>query len=190
MIEGGMILVLLGAVLGNNFVFTKYYGLTPLLGASGSVKVAAGMGAAVAFVMILATIIIWPLQTLLNGIGLGFLQLIVFAAVVGVLVQIVENVLKKSKPELVKGLGIFLPLIVANTAIMALVFGNMDGTFGGAVDSAIAGGLGFLVAMVLFAGIREHIYNAEPPECFKGWPIALISAAIIAFSFITFKGVF
>ena len=174
----GLIYIILTSVLVNNYVLTKFLGICPFLGVSKKVGQAAGMGVAVTFVMILAT-------------AVTHLQTIVFILVIASLVQLVEIILKKYIPSLHKALGIYLPLITTNCAVLGVCANNItDGyNFLEAMASSLGCGLGFLLAMLLFAGVRQKVENANPPKCFRGVPITLVSAAIVALCFNGFAGI-
>ena len=189
---GALIIIMMSAVLVNNFVLIQFLGICPFLGVSKKLDSSVGMGLAVLFVMLLATIGTWPIYAfLLAPAGLGFLQTIVFILIISSLVQLTEIVMKKYLPALYGSLGIFLPLMTTNCALFAVTLINisMDYTFVEAFVNALGAGLGFLLAMVIFSGIREHTENADPPECIKGLPLALFSVAILAMSFLGFGGV-
>ncbi len=185
--------IVMSAVLVNNYVLQKFLGICPFLGVSKKLDQAAGMSVAVIFVMMLATAVTWPLQIfLLTPNGLDYLQTVVFILVIAALVQLVEIVLKRYIPALHKSLGIYLPLITTNCAVLGVTILNVQdyGTsFGGAMANAFGSGLGFLVAMVLFAGVRSRVEESDPPESWKGLPITLVSAAITAVAFSGFSGV-
>jgi electron transport complex protein RnfA len=173
-------------------VLAQFLGLCPFLGVTKAVKNAAGMGLAVTFVMVLATVVTWPLQILvLNVLGIGFFFFFLFILVIGSLVQFVEIVLKKYIPPLYKSLGVFLPLITTNCAIFAVTLINIREEYGliQSLVNALGAGLGFLLVMVIFSGIREYTENADPPKSFKGLPLTLISVALLSLSFMGFSGV-
>ena len=187
-----LVTLIIGAVLVNNYVLRQFLGVCPFLGVSKNLSGSVGMSAAIIFVMLLATAVTWPIQKfLLNPNGLGFLQTIVFILVIATLVQIVEIVLKKFIPSLYKMLGIYLPLMTTNCAIFAVTIVNIKNeyTYIESLVNAFGSGLGFLLGMVIFSGIREHTENTDPPQTFKGLPLTLISAAILSFSFFGFNGV-
>lgn len=187
-----LILILMAGVLVNNYVLQRFLGICPFLGVSKKSSQAVGMGIAVTFVMLCATAVTWPIQTyLLNEFELGYLQTIVFILVIAALVQFVEIVLKKFIPALHKSLGVYLPLITTNCAVLGVTINNItDGyNFIESMVSSLGVGLGFLLAMVLFAGVRSRIENAPVPQSFKGLPITLIAAAIVSLSFYGFAGV-
>ena len=187
-----LIAILMSVVLVNNYVLAQFLGCCPFLGVSKQMKSAIGMGIAVTFVMILATAATWPIQVfLLEKNGLGFLQIIVFILIIGSLVQFVEIVLKKYIPPLYKALAVFLPLITTNCGILGVTISNINSeyTYIESLVNALGAGTGFLLAMLIFSGIREHTENIDPPESFKGIPITLLSAAILSISFFGFSGV-
>ena len=187
-----LILILMGGVLINNYVLQKFLGICPFLGVSKKANQAVGMGVAVTFVMLCATAVTWPIQTyLLDKFELGYLQTIVFILVIAALVQFVEIVLKRFIPALHKSLGVYLPLITTNCAVLGVTINNIgDGfNFIESMISSLGVGLGFLLAMVLFAGVRSRIENCPAPQCFKGLPITLISASIVSLAFFGFAGV-
>ena len=187
-----LILILMGGVLVNNYVLQRFLGICPFLGVSKKFNQASGMGIAVIFVMLCATAVTYPIQKLvLDEFGLGYLQTIVFILVIASLVQFVEIILKKFIPALHKSLGVYLPLITTNCAVLGVTINNItDGyNFVESMVSSLGVGLGFLLAMVLFAGVRSRIENCPAPECFKGLPITLIAASIVALAFFGFGGV-
>ena len=187
-----LILILMGGVLINNYVLQRFLGICPFLGVSKKSSQAVGMGVAVTFVMLCATAVTWPIQTyLLDKFNLGYLQTIVFILVVAALVQFVEIVLKKFIPALHKSLGVYLPLITTNCAVLGVTINNItDGyNFLESMISSLGVGLGFLLAMVLFAGVRSRIENCPAPQAFKGLPITLIAASIVSLAFFGFAGV-
>ena len=192
-----LVSIVMAAVLVNNYVLAQFLGICPFLGVSKKLDQAAGMSVAVIFVMVLATAVTWPIQTfILDKNDLGYLQTIVFILVIAALVQLVEIVLKKYIPALHASLGVYLPLITTNCAVLGCCISNMDnygtGTAFGFVQAlfnAVGSGLGFMLAMVLFAGVRSRVDKCKCPECFKGMPITLISAAIVSVSFMGFAGI-
>ena len=195
-----LIAIVMAAVLVNNYVLAQFLGICPFLGVSKKLDQAAGMSVAVIFVMLLATAVTYPIQFfVLNPNGLGYLQTIVFILVIAALVQLVEIILKKYIPALHASLGVYLPLITTNCAVLGVCISNVDnyltatGGFGGgfvqAMFNSLGSGLGFLLAMVLFAGVRSKVDKCKCPECFKGMPITLISAAIVSVSFMGFAGI-
>ncbi|MEE1278629.1 MAG: RnfABCDGE type electron transport complex subunit A [Acutalibacteraceae bacterium] len=187
-----LLFIILTSIFVNNYVLTKFLGVCPFLGVSKKLKEAAGMGFAVTFVMVIATAITWPIQYyILNVYNLGFLQTILFILVIATLVQFVEIVLKKSIPALHAALGVYLPLITTNCAVLGVTINNIkdEYTFIEAVVSALGCGLGFLLAIVLFAGVRTRLESENIPTCFKGLPITLIAASYVALAFSGFSGV-
>lgn len=185
-------IILLSSVFVNNYVLSKFLGICPFLGVSKKLDQATGMGIAVIFVQLMATAATWPIQTyLLDPNGLGYLQTIVFILVIAALVQFVEIVLKKYVPGLHKSLGVYLPLITTNCAVLGVTLNNITDGYGfvESMVSSLGCGLGFLLAMVLFAGVRSRVEEAVPPESFKGIPITLISASIVSVAFYGFAGV-
>lgn len=194
-----LLAIVMAAVLVNNYVLAQFLGICPFLGVSKKLDQAAGMSVAVIFVMVLATAVTYPIQYfILNPNGLGYLQTIVFILVIAALVQLVEIVLKKYIPALHAALGVYLPLITTNCAVLGVCISNVDnymgvtafgGSFVQALFNALGSGLGFLLAMVLFSGVRSRVDKCKCPECFKGMPITLISAAIVSVSFMGFAGI-
>ena len=186
------LMIIMTSVLVNNYVLSRFLGICPFLGVSKKLNQATGMGVAVTFVMLLATSVTWPIQHfLLDRFGLGYLQTIVFILVIAALVQFVEIVLKKYLPALHASLGIYLPLITTNCAVLGVTINNIrDGyNFAEAMVSSLGCGVGFLFAMVLFSGVRSRLEDAEPPKAFEGLPITLIAAAITSLSLFGFSGV-
>jgi electron transport complex protein RnfA len=191
--------IVMAAILVNNYVLSQFLGICPFLGVSKKLDQAAGMSVAVIFVMVLATAVTFPIQYfVLNPNGLGYLQTIVFILVIAALVQLVEIVLKKYIPALHASLGVYLPLITTNCAVLGCCISNIDnymgvggfaGSFVQALFNALGSGLGFLLAMVLFAGVRSKVDKCNCPESFKGMPITLISASIVSVSFMGFAGI-
>lgn len=187
-----LILILMGGVLVNNYVLNKFLGICPFLGVSKKFNQACGMGIAVTFVMLCATAVTYPIQIyLLNPLKLGYLQTISFILIIAALVQFVEIVLKKFIPALHASLGVYLPLITTNCAVLGVTINNItDGyNFVQSMFSSLGVGLGFLLAMVLFAGVRSRIENCPAPECMKGLPITLIAASIVSLAFFGFGGI-
>ena len=188
------LIILVGAVLVNNYVLAKFLGICPFLGVSKKLDSAFGMSVAVIFVMALATAVTWPIYTyLLVPKGLSYLQTIVFILIIAALVQFVEIALKKYIPALHKALGIYLPLITTNCAVLGVTILNLDEgyTFGQSLVNAVGSGLGFLLAMVLFSGVRSRVDAAagSTPKAFQGIPITLVAAAICSVSFMGFSGI-
>ena len=180
----------LGAILINNFIFSQFLGCCPFLGCSSKVETASGMGLAVVFVMGLASAICYVVNLLLVKLGLAFLQTLAFILVIAALVQFVEMFLKKMVPSLYSALGIYLPLITTNCAVLGVVLLNFDNgfTFGQSLLNSLGGGVGFMLAIVLFASVRERIDFSDYPECFEGFPICLITAGLLALAFMGFNG--
>lgn len=181
----------LGAVLVNNFILVQFLGICPFMGVSKKMDTAVGMGFAVTFVMGLASAICYFVNLLLNSLGLGYMQTVAFILVIAALVQLVEMFLQKMVPSLHEALGVYLPLITTNCAVLgvALLNAQNDYNFIESVVHGITGGLGFLLAIVLFASVRERLEMvAEPPKCFRGFPIALITAGLMALAFGGFAG--
>lgn len=176
----------------NNYVLVQFFGICPFLGVSKKLDSAVGMSAAVIFVMTLATAVTWPLYTyVLVPYGLAYLQIIVFILVIAVLVQLLEFVLKKLMPPLYKALGVYLPLITTNCAVLGVTVLNIDNgyTYAESLVCAVGAGAGFMLAMVLFSGVRRSLLRAKPPKCFTGLPITLVSAAVVSLSFMGFGGI-
>jgi electron transport complex protein RnfA len=185
-------IIMMGAVLTNNFVLVKFLGICPFLGVSKKLDSAVGMSLAVIFVMVLATAVTYPIYMgLLASFGIEYLQTIVFILVIAALVQLVEIVLKKHIPALHKGLGVYLPLITTNCAVLGVTILNIDESFTyiQSLVNAFGAGAGFLLAMVMFSGVRMRIENNNFPIAFKGVPSILIAAAIVSLSFMGFAGV-
>ncbi len=187
-----LVVIMMSAVLVNNYVLSQFLGICPFLGVSKKLDQATGMSLAVIFVMLLATAVTWPIQTyLLDPKGLGYLQTIVFILVIAALVQLVEIVLKKYLPALHKSLGVYLPLITTNCAVLGVTIDNISDKFNFAESmvNSLGCGLGFFLAMVLFSGVRSRIEDAKPPKSFEGLPITLVAAAIVSVSFFGFTGI-
>ncbi len=186
-----LVLILMAGVLANNYVLQKFLGICPFLGVSKKFDQASGMGIAVTFVMLCATAVTYPIQMLLDSQGLGYLQTIVFILVIAALVQFVEIILKKFIPALHKSLGVYLPLITTNCAVLGVCINNVTAEYN-FIESMFASlgvGLGFLLAMVLFAGVRSRIENCPAPECMKGLPVTLVAASIVSLAFLGFGGI-
>lgn len=187
-----LVIILMTSVLVNNYVLNKFLGICPFLGVSKKLKQAAGMSIAVIFVQIMATAATWPIYTyLLVPNKLAYLETIVFILVIAALVQFVEMVLKKFIPSLHKSLGVYLPLITTNCAVLGVCLNNISDGYGfiESLVSALGCGLGFFLAMVLFAGVRERMESSDIPKAFKGLPITLIAASIVSLSFYGFAGI-
>ena len=182
--------ILLSAVLTENFILVKFYGICPFMGVSKKIDTALGMGMAVTFVMALASAACYLVNLILVKLSLQYMQTVAFILVIASIVQVVEMFLKKAVPALYKALGVFLPLITTNCAVLGVVLVNVQEgyNFLFSVLNGAAGGLGFTLAIVLFASVRERVDKAEPPECFKGFPIALITAGLLALAFMGFSG--
>ncbi|NLD19644.1 MAG: electron transport complex protein RnfA [Clostridiales bacterium] len=189
----GILIIMMSVVLTNNFVLSQFLGICPFLGVSKKLDSAVGMGIAVIFVMVLATATTWPIQMfVLEKFNIGYLQTVVFILVIASLVQLVEMTLKKYVPPLYKSLGVFLPLITTNCAVLGVTIMNITEGYSyvEALFCAVGAGIGFLLAMVLFAGLREKLESCKGiPECFQGIPITLITASILSLSFMGFSGV-
>ncbi len=183
--------ILFGMILSDNLVLVKFLGMCPFLGVSKRLDSAVGMGAAVTLVMVVAMAVTWPIQRLLDLWGIGYLQTIAFILVIAILVQLLEMAIRKQFPPLYASLGVYLPLITTNCAVLGVtILAIEDGyTYLESLVAALGGGLGFLLAMVLFCGVRRRVEEADPPEAFKGMPITLMSAAIVAMAFMGFAGV-
>ena len=187
-----LLLIIFSAALVNNYVLTKTLGICPFLGVSKKFNQALGMGVAVTFVMVLATAATWPIYTyLLKRFDLVYLQTIVFILVIAALVQFVEIILKRFIPSLHKSLGVYLPLITTNCAVLGVTINNITAEYNflESMISSLGVGLGFLLAMVLFAGVRSRIENCPSPKAFRGVPITLVAASIVALAFYGFAGV-
>ena len=187
-----LIIILLSAVFINNYVLSKFLGICPFLGVSKKLGSAVGMSLAVIFVMLIATAVTWPIQKfLLDPKDLGYLQTIVFILVIAALVQLVEIVLKRYIPSLHRSLGVYLPLITTNCAVLGVTILNISEnyTFIEAMVNSLGSGLGFMLAMVMFSGVRSTIEGSDIPESFKGLPVTLTAAAITSLSFLGFSGV-
>ena len=188
-----ILIIMMLVILTNNFVLSQFLGICPFLGVSKKLDSAVGMGAAVTFVMVLATAATWPIQKLiLDPLNIGYLQTVVFILVIASLVQLVEMTLKKYMPPLYKSLGVFLPLITTNCAVLGVTLMNINDGYNyiESLFCAIGAGIGFLLAMVLFAGLREKLENCKGiPQCWQGIPITLVTAAILSMAFMAFSGV-
>ncbi|MBP0964001.1 MAG: electron transport complex subunit RsxA [Oscillospiraceae bacterium] len=186
-----MLIILLSAMLTDNFVLSKFMGICPFLGVSKKLDSSVGMGMAVTFVMICATLCTFPVYTfLLAPMGLSYLRTIAFILIIALFVQLVEIIMKKKMPALYKSLGVFLPLITTNCAVLGVTILNIDSeyTFVESLVNALGAGLGFTIALVLFSGVRSRVENADVPETFKGVPATLIAASIVSVSFMSFAG--
>ncbi|MGN0460340.1 MAG: electron transport complex protein RnfA [Ruminococcus sp.] len=186
------IIIMLSAVFINNYVLSRFLGICPFLGVSKKLNQATGMSLAVIFVMLIATAVTWPIQMyLLEPSNLGYLQTIVFILVIASLVQLVEIILKKYIPSLHKSLGVYLPLITTNCAVLGVTILNIDEgyTFAESMVNSLGSGLGFFLAMVMFSGVRSKLEGADIPKAFQGLPITLVAASITSLSFLGFSGV-
>ena len=186
-----LLAITLGAVLANNFIFSQFLGICPFLGVSKKVDTAVGMGVAVTFVMGLASAITWAVnQFILVPFDLGYMQTVAFILVIAALVQFIEMFLQKSMPSLYTALGVYLPLITTNCAVLGVALLNMQNNYNfiESVVYGITGGLGFLLAIVLFASIRERLVFADYPKNWEGFPIALVTAGLMALAFMGFSG--
>lgn len=193
----GLVAIFLAAILTENYILNKFLGICPFLGVSKKLNTAVGMSFAVTLVMVIATSVTWPIYTyVLVPNGFGYLQTIVFILIIAAIVQFLETAMRKYMPPLYNSLGIFLPLITTNCAVLGVTMlvlekGAEDISFGftQSLVNAFGSGIGFLVAMVLFAGVRERLENCDIPETFKGMPITLVAAALVSVSFLGFSGV-
>ena len=186
-----LLAISLGAILTNNFIFSQFLGICPFLGVSKKVDTAVGMGVAVTFVMGLASAITWLVNLLLVKLGLAYMQTVAFILVIAALVQFIEMFLQKAMPSLYTALGVYLPLITTNCAVLGVALLNTQNgyNFIESVVYGITGGLGFLLAIFLFAAIREQLeVSSENPKAFDGFPIALVTAGLIALAFMGFSG--
>ena len=184
-------IILMTTVLVNNYVLSEFLGICPFLGVSKKLNQATGMGAAVIFVMLMATAATWPIEAfLLKPLGMEYMRTIVFILVIAALVQFVEIILKKFIPALYKSLGVYLPLITTNCAVLGVALVNVQAgyDFLQSVINGAAGGIGFTIAIVLFASIRERVDKTDCPRAFKGVPITLIAAGLLALAFMGFSG--
>ena len=186
-----LLAITLGAILANNFIFSQFLGCCPFLGVSKKVDTATGMGLAVTFVMGLASAVCYAVnEFVLVRFGLEYMQTVTFILVIAALVQFIEMFLQKSVPSLYTALGIYLPLITTNCAVLGVVLLNVQNNYNfiSSVVYGITGGLGFLLAIVLFASIRERLVFSYYPKCWDGFPIALITAGLMALAFMGFSG--
>ncbi len=187
----GLLSIFLAAILTNNYILSKFLGICPFLGVSKKLDTAVSMSAAVIVVMVVATAVTWPIQTfLLDRFGLGYLQTIVFILIIAALVQFIETFMKKNMPPLYQALGVYLPLITTNCAVLGVTTLNISSGYNylESLINAAGSGFGFLVAMVLFAGVRGRLETADIPKTLQGLPITLVSASIVACSFLGFGG--
>ena len=186
-----LLAIMLGAILANNFIFSQFLGICPFLGVSKKVDTAVGMGIAVTFVMGLASAVCYFVNNyVLMPLDLGYMQTVAFILVIASLVQFIEMFLQKSMPSLYTALGVYLPLITTNCAVLGVVLLNVQNNYNfiESVVYGITGGLGFLLAIVLFASIRERLVFADYPKCWDGFPIALVTAGLMALAFMGFSG--
>ena len=186
-----LLAITLGAILANNFIFSQFLGCCPFLGVSKKVDTAVGMGVAVTFVMGLASAVCFVVNRfILIPLDLAYMQTVAFILVIASLVQFIEMFLQKSMPSLYTALGVYLPLITTNCAVLGVVLLNVQNNYNfiSSVVYGITGGLGFLLAIVLFASIRERLVFADYPKCWDGFPIALITAGLMALAFMGFSG--
>ncbi len=182
--------IALGAILINNFILAQFLGICPFMGVSRKMDTSVGMGLAVIFVMGLASALCYPVNLLLESLELGYMQTVAFILVIAALVQLVEMFLKKAVPTLYQALGVYLPLITTNCAVLGVVLLNVQNSYNfiESVVYGITGGAGFLLAIVLFSSIRERLEFSDPPRAFQGFPIALITAGLMALCFMGFSG--
>ena len=186
-----LLAITLGAVLANNFIFSQFLGICPFLGVSKKVDTAIGMGLAVTFVMGLASAVCFLVNNfILIPLDLGYMQTVAFILVIASLVQFIEMFLQKAMPSLYTALGVYLPLITTNCAVLGVVLLNVQSNYNfiSSVVYGVTGGIGFMVAIVLFASIRERLVFAEYPKSFEGFPIALVTAGLMALAFMGFSG--
>ena len=182
--------IIISAILSENFILVKFYGICPFMGVSKKIDTAIGMGMAVTFVMALASAACYAVNLLLVALNLEYMQTVAFILVIASIVQVVEMFLKKAVPALYKALGVFLPLITTNCAVLGVALVNVQKgyDFLQSVVYGVTGGLGFTLAIVLFASVRERVEEADCPKSFEGFPIALISAGLLALAFMGFSG--
>ena len=188
-----IVTTVMSMILVNNYVLAQFLGICPFLGVSKKLDSAVGMGVAVIFVMVPATIATWPIMKLLNSFEIGYLQTVVFILVIAALVQLIEMMMKKYIPSLHKALGVYLPLITTNCAVLGVCISNIDAGYGYVLSifNAAGAGIGFLLAMVLFAGVRGKLENEDGvPYAFRGVPLTLITAAMLSLGFMGFSGLF
>lgn len=187
----GLLSIFLAAILTNNYILSKFLGICPFLGVSKKLDTAVSMSAAVIVVMVVATAVTWPIQTLLlDPLGLGYLQTIVFILIIAALVQFIETFMKKNMPPLYQALGVYLPLITTNCAVLGVALTNVQKSYNilqGTVNG-FATAVGFTISITLMAGIREKIEFNDVPESFKGFPTVLLTAGLMAIAFFGFSG--
>ncbi|MEG0072501.1 MAG: RnfABCDGE type electron transport complex subunit A [Raoultibacter sp.] len=183
--------ILFSMIFVNNYVLVKFLGICPFLGVSKKLDSAVGMGCAVTIVMVLATAVTWPIQQILVSFGLEYLQTIAFILIIAVVVQLLELVIKRFFTSLHASLGVYLPLITTNCAVLGVTLLTLDQGYNypESLVCALGAGLGFLLAMFLFSGVRRRVEESNPPQAFRGLPITLISAGIVSLSFMCFSGV-
>ena len=187
----GIFAIMLAALLTDNFVLSKFMGICPFLGVSKKASSSLGMGAAVTFVMVCASVVTYPIyHFILDPLGITYLRTIAFILIIALFVQLVETALKKLMPPLYNALGVYLPLITTNCAVLGLTILNIDNeyTFGQSVINAFFSGIGFLMVLLIFSGVRSRVEEADVPATFKGIPATLIAAAILSLSFLGFSG--
>ncbi len=188
-----LVVILLSSMLSDNVVLSKFMGICPFLGVSKKIDSAVGMGFAVTFVMICATAVTYPIYTfILAPMGLSYLKTIAFILIIALFVQLVEMFLKKKVPPLYKSLGVFLPLITTNCAVLGVTILNIDNeyTFLQSIVNSLGTGLGFSLALIIFSGVRQRVAKSEIPKAFQGIPATLIAASIVSVSFMGFAGMF
>ncbi len=186
-----MMIILFTGILTDNFVLSKFLGICPFLGVSKTTSGSLGMGCAVTIVMVLATAVTYPLYHLfLVPMGLTYLNTILFILIIALFVQLIEMVLRKYIPALYKALGVYLPLITTNCAVLGVTLLNIENgyNFGEAIICALGGGLGFMIAMLIFSGVRGRLERCPVPKAFSGMPITLVAASIVSLSFVGFGG--
>lgn len=190
----GLFAIIFGMILVNNYVLAQFLGICPFLGVSKKLDSAVGMGGAVIFVMVLATAVTWPIRQILNKFEIGYLQTVVFILIIAALVQLIEMMLKKYMVGLYSALGVYLPLITTNCAVLGVCIANIDAGYGfiQSIANALGAAIGFTLALVLFAGVRStKLVNEEGvPKSWRGVPLVLLSSAILSLSFMGFSGMF
>ena len=187
-----ILLIIIGAAFINNYCLSQFMGICPFLGVSKKIDSAFGMGCAVTFVMVFATAITYPIHLyILTPFDLGYLSTVIFILIIALFVQLVEMALKKYIPSLYQSLGVYLPLITTNCAVLGVTLTNIEtyDRFYEAIANAFGAGLGFLIALLLFSGVRKRIENNDAPKTFKGVPLTLVAAAIVSLAFMGFAGI-
>ena len=187
-----ILLIIIGAAFINNYCLSQFMGICPFLGVSKKIDSAFGMGCAVTFVMVFATAITYPIHLfILTPFDLGYLSTVIFILIIALFVQLVEMALKKYIPSLYQSLGVYLPLITTNCAVLGVTLTNIEtyDRFYEAIANAVGAGLGFLIALLLFSGVRKRIENNDAPKTFKGVPLTLVAAAIVSLAFMGFAGI-